>query len=208
MNIQFQVNQKKNDRFFDKISSLKPLMQELSLMGQSAVQKNIENNTPPPNAPLTKEVKQGSNTLKDNGRLRASITARHTESDATIGTNVAHARVHNPEDGRTETVIKPKKAKFLTIPASPKTRTFQRRYGFSAREVIEGLKNDGWIVYRPYKKGTRQRANVIMAKKPEGKAVCVFILKTSVTVPARPFMFLPDDVIAKMETRVVDYYES
>ena len=208
MQIKINYSGQKRQTFFNKIANTKPLMRELSLMGLSAIQKNIENGIKPDNAPLTKEVKQGANTLRDTGKLRASLTARHTETEAAVGTNVPYARVHNPADGRTETVIRPKKATYLCLPASPATRTLYRRYGFAARDVITGLQSNGVAVFRPYKRGTTERANIILMQKKGKKAEVIFILKKSITVPARPFMFLPDNVINTMLSRVEDYYAS
>lgn len=208
MQIKIDCSEKKRQTFFNKIANTKPLMRELSLMGLSAIQKNIENGIKPDNAPLTKAVKQGNNTLRDTGRLRSSLTARHTATEAAVGTNVPYARIHNPEDGRTKTVIRPKKATYLCLPASPTTRTLYRRYGFSARDVITGLQSNGVAVFRPYKRGTTERANIILMQKKGKKAEVIFILKKSITVPARPFMFLPDNVINTMLSRVEDYYAS
>lgn len=200
MKIELKIDSKENTKFFNRIGNFEPLMKELSLMGVSAVQKNIEQGIKPDNAPLTKDVKQGSNTLRDTGRLRASITADHDATTAIVGTNVKYARLQN-EGG----VIRPKKAKALCIPASPKTRTFQRRYGFSAKAVLDGLRGDGWSVYQPLNKSGR-RGNVIMAQKGKNKKpIAVFILRKSVTIPARPFMFLPESEIKKMQNRVDTY---
>lgn len=208
MKIKIDIEEFVNNKFKNSTVNRAPLMKDLSLMALSAIQKNIESGIGPDNRPLTKEVKRGDKTLRDSGKLRASLTARHTESEAAVGTNVPYARVHNPENGQTETVISAKNGKSLAIPASAKTRTLQRKYGFSAREVIAGLQAKKYSVYRPYKKGTRVRSNVIMAKKKGEAAFAVFILKKSVKIPARPFMFLSDAVIAALEKRVSDYYEA
>lgn len=208
MNLKIEFEDKKNFSFLKRAESMKPLMQELSLMGLSAIQKNIESNIKPENAPLTKDVKQGANTLKDIGTLRRSLTARSSETEAVIGTNVPYARVHNPEDGRSETVIKPKSGRFLCLPAGKYTRTLFSQYGWSAKEVIEGLKNKGIAVYRPYRKGTSVRGNVIMMKEKGKDAIPIFILKKSVKIPARPFMFLPENVIAAMQSRAEAYFNA
>lgn len=209
MHIQLKLEE--SAQGFVHIASAKPLMRELSLMALSAVQKNIESGITPAAAALTQEVKKGSNTLRDTGRLRASLTARHTERAAVVGTNVPYAPVHNPEDGRSETVIRAKNGKSLAIPASARVRTFQRRYGFSARAVIEGLKKDNYLVFRPLKNG--KQGNVIFAQKKtisrktmRGATIPLFILKKSVTIPARPFLFLPDAVLEAMLDRVGAYY--
>lgn len=208
MQVKIEIEERVKKSFFNKIANRKPLMKEISLMALSAIQKNIESGIKPDNAPLTKIVKQGNNTLRDTGKLRSSLTARHSEIEAAVGTNVPYAHIHNPEDGRTATVIRPKGAKFLCLPASAYTRTLYRTYGWSAAEVIAGLQRSGCAVYRPYKKGTRVRANVIMAKKKGENAFALFILKKSITVPARPFMFLPNDVMAAIEKRIGAYYEA
>lgn len=208
MQIKIDCSEKKRQTFFNKIANTKSLMRELSLMGLSAIQKNIENGIKPKNVPLTKEVKQGVNTLRDTGRLRSSLTARHTATEAAVGTNVPYARIHNPEDGRTKTVIRPKNTKFLCLPASFETRKLLRKNGWSVRGVISGLEKEGVAVYRPYKRGSKFRANVIMAKKKGENAFALFILKKSITIPARPFMFLPNDVMAAIEKRIGEYYEA
>ena len=208
MQVQVEIEERVKKSFFNKIANRKPLMKEISLMALSAIQKNIESGIKPDNAPLTKAVKQGNNTLRDTGKLRSSLTARSTETEAAVGTNVPYAHIHNPEDGRTATVIRPKGAKFLCLPASFETRQKLRQHGWSVREVIKGLEKEGFAVYRPYKKGTRVRANVIMAKKKGENAFALFILKKSITVPARPFMFLPNDVMAAIEKRIGAYYEA
>ncbi len=208
MDFQIRVEEYKNDSFFARITNAKPLMKELSLMGLSAIQKNIESNINPKNSPLTQKVKKGGNTLKDTGNLKSSLTARHTDDYAEVGTNCPYAKIHNPPDGRKETVIRPKKSKYLCIPAGPFTRTKFRQYGWSPREVISGLEADGYSVYRPYRKGTSKRANVIMAKKKGRKAEVIFILKKSITIPARPFMYLEQTVIDAMERKVKKYYST
>ena len=208
MQIKIEIEEYANKGFENRVTNRAPLMKELSLKALSAIQKNVESGIGPENKPLTKEVKRGDKTLRDSGKLRASLTARSSESEAVVGTNVPYARVHNPEDGKTETVISAKGGKSLALPASAKTRKLFRMYGWSAREVIAGLESKKYSVYRPYKKGTKVRSNVIMAKKKGEAAFAVFILKKSVKIPARPFMFLPDSVIAALERRVSDFYAS
>ncbi len=208
MDFQIRVEEYKNDSFFARITNAKTLMKEISLMGLSAIQKNITSNISPKNAPLTQKIKQGGNTLRDNDDLLGSLNARHTENSAEVGTSCPYAKIHNPTDGKKETVIRPKRAKYLCIPAGPETRTLFRKYGWSPREVISGLENRGYSVYRPYRKGTSKRANVIMAKKGNEKAEVIFILKKSITISARPFMYLEQTVIDAMEMKVKKYYSA
>ena len=208
MQVKIEFEEHIKGSFFNRLANPKPLMKELSLKALSAIQKNIEGGIKPDNAPLTKAVKQGNNTLRDSGRLRASLTARHSDTEAVVGTNVPYAHFHNPEDGRTETVIRPKNAKFLCLPAGPETRKLFRKYGWSPREVIAALEAKGFAVYRPYKRCGGERSNVIMAKEKGKEPFAVFVLKKSIKIPVRPFMFLPDSVIAALERRVSDFYAS
>lgn len=46
----------------------------LGVWGQRAIQDQIGSNMPPPNAPVTVEIKGSSRTLVDTGRMRASVT--------------------------------------------------------------------------------------------------------------------------------------
>ncbi len=206
MGFEIKIEEKKNQSLLNRIADTRPLMRRLSLMGLSAIQKNVEKNIRPQNAPLTQAVKEGNNTLRDSNILRNSLTARHTDKVAEVGTNVPYAQIHNPPDGRRKTVIKPKKAKYLCLPAGPETRKLFGQYGWSPREVIAGLEAKGASVYRPYKKGSKVRADVIMAKEKGGKPQAIFILKKQITIPARPFMFLPDRVIEAMDRKIEEYY--
>lgn len=171
-------------------------MKESSLVMLSCVQKNIERGAEPGNAPLTRAVKQGGATLRDTGALRGSLAAASDKKSATVGTKRPYAKtVHDGAEIRA-------KGKWLCLPASPYTRTLYRRYGWSAREVIDGLRSAGGDVYVPYKRGTRERAHVIMAKEGRKAPRAIFILKKSVKIPPRPFMFLTDGAMQTIK-RVV-----
>jgi hypothetical protein len=55
---------------------------------------------------------------------------------------------------------------------------------------MSGLKQAGYSVWTQSKTGT---SGVVLAKKGKrGKIRLVFILKKSITIPARPFLFLDD----------------
>lgn len=151
----------------------------------SSTQRKINGGIKPANAPLTTAVKQNSKTLRDRGQLLASITSRSDESSGVVGTNHIGAKLNH--FGGT---IRAKK-KWLWIPASSWTRAQQRRYGFSPGEVMSGLRKDGYGVWIQSKTGA---SGVVFAKKKgkRSKLRLVFILKKSVTIPARPFLFVDD----------------
>lgn len=135
------------------------------------------------NSALTQAVKGSSKPLQDRGQLLASQTYRlDGDTKAVIGYRHPGASVlHN---GAT---IRPKRAKFLTLPAGPRTRSMMRRYGFSPRACMEGMKAAGYRVW-PIIGGHGQGAGVIMAAKGKAQAFVLFRLKKSVKIPARPWL--------------------
>ncbi len=150
----------------------------------SMVQKKIHRGKFKANASLTKKIKQGSNPLSDNGGLKSSITYRLGGKNIFVGTNHKGAVINNY--GGT---IKAKKS-WLFIPASSYTRTLFRRYGWSVKEVCNGLRRDGYSLWR-------QGRVVFYRKKGKGssklKPNMLFILKKSVRIPKREFMTLTSD---------------
>lgn len=174
----------------------------------SSTQRKINAGIRPANAPLTTAVKQNSKTLRDRGQLLSSITSRSDATSAIVGTNHIGAKIH--QYGGT---IKAKK-KWLFIPASSWTRAQQRRYGFAPGEVMKGLKENGYNVWYQ----VNQNSGVVMAEKKlkryrrdsEGKkihnALVLFILKKSVKIPARPFLYVDETdhkVIGRMLSETV-----
>ena len=129
------------------------------------------------NAPLTKSAKRGSTPLMDRGRFVRRIKRRHSKDYAAVGSN-------GVQDALLQTggTITAKRAKKLLIPATPRTRTLQRRFGPSPGDTIAGLRKAGYRVWfldnaviaqRRGKKGFRRT-----------KPFVLYIRKKSVTVPA------------------------
>lgn len=169
----------------------------------SSTQRKINSGIAPANAPLTTAVKQGGKTLRDRGQLLSSITQKATDTHTVVGTNHVAARISH--FGGT---ISAKRAKMLWIPANPLTRTMQRRYGFRVRDCIEGMRRDGWNLWRPKRKDGSPK-NVMMAKKGETEFP-LFILRHSVVIPARPFLFTDEmdrKLILQMFSREVVQHE-
>jgi len=169
-----------------KSGSLEPTMRRVSKYLVSSAVRKINGNIPPENAPLTQEVKQGNKTLRDNGQLMASIAPQNGKDWAAAQTNKKQAKIL--QEGGTVTA----KGKSLAIPASYQTRLLMRKYNAQKpRELIEAMKADGYSVFRLKKEGGGS-TNILLAKKKRGEPFALFILKKSVRIPARPFLYLDE----------------
>lgn len=169
------------------------LVREICQLGVSLVQKNIVEGKWAENSPLTVAIKGNSIPLRDKGILLSSITSRFDGQAAIIYTSEKSAKILH--DGG---VIKPKSAKYLTIPAGAKTRSLMRKYGATPRSCIDGMKSAGWRVWPYFGTGTP----VICASFKDQVPICLFILKRSVTIPARPFTRLPEEYMELIKARV------
>lgn len=166
--------------------SLEPAMRRLSKYLVSSAVRKINGNIPPENAPITQEVKQGNKTLRDDGQLMASIAPQSGKDWAAAQTNKKQAKIL--QEGGTVTA----KGKSLAIPASYQTRLLMRRYNAQKpRELIEAMKADGYSVFRLKKEGGGS-TNILLAKKKRGEPFALFILKKSVKIPARPYLYLDE----------------
>ena len=162
-----------------KNGSLEPTMRRVSKYLVSSAVGKINRGVPPENAPLTQEVKQGNKTLRDNGQLMASIAPQHGKDWAAAQTNKRQAKILQ-EGGEIQG-----KGKGLWLPASAETRRLMRKY--NARkpgELIEAMKGDGYSFSRTGK--------VFCARKKGGKPFALFIIKQSVKIPSRPFLYLDE----------------
>ena len=169
-----------------KSGSLEPTMRRVSKYLVSSAVRKINGNIPPENAPLTQEVKQGNKTLRDNGQLMASIAPQNGKDWAAAQTNKKQAKIL--QEGGTITA----KGKSLAIPASYQTRLLMRKYNAQKpRELIEAMKADGYSVFRLKKEGGGN-TNILLAKKKRGEPFALFILKKSVKIPARPYLYLDE----------------
>ena len=157
------------------------LLSKIGSRVTSSIVNRINKGVLPENAPLTVAIKKsGAKPLRDRGQLISSISYKVTQDQVVVGTNRQGAATNH--FGATITA----KKKWLWIPASSKTRTLQRRYGFSAGDVMRGLKADNHSVWIQSKGGS---SGVVLAKKgKKGKVFVVFILKKSVVIPPRPFL--------------------
>lgn len=162
-----------------KKGCLEPTMRKVSKYLVSSAVRKINGNIQPENAPLTQEVKQGNKTLRDNDQLMASIAPQNGKDWAAAQTNLKYAKIQQ-EGGTIHG-----KGKGLWLPASAKTRTLMRHYNAQKpAELIQAMKQDGYSFFRTGK--------VFCAKKKKGEPFALFIIKQSVTIPARPFLHIDE----------------
>ena len=126
------------------------------------------------------------------GRLKNSLTHQETadtlEISAGGGPEVAYAAIHHY--GGT---IRPKKAKFLTIPfpgGPADQRVPLRASDFDDTFIAKG------IIFQTTGRSSRSGGEQI---EP------LFILKKSVEIPARPFMYLEESDIDYLRRSIADY---
>jgi phage gpG-like protein len=155
---------------------------------QSSADRKIKSGVPPPNAPLTAAVKGGSQTLRDSNSMARGIAPHSGALWADASTNAKQARIL--QEGGTITA---KKARALFIPAGPKTRYLMKQYGaHTPGDLIKAMKADGYDffykdkVFCAYKKGKPLKRGGTGKK---GEDFALFIVRRSVTIPARPFLY-------------------
>ena len=143
-------------------------------------------------APLsaaTRAYRGDGQPLRDTTALLNSITSEQVnDTTISVGTTKVYAPIQNNGG-----VIRPKKGKWLWIPAAG-TRQLQRRYGYSVTQVLTGLKGEGYSVYRA--------GRTVCYRKKGGKKTAskvVFYLKESVEIPARKFFYLSDEEINQLK---------
>jgi len=139
-------------------------------------------------SPATAAYRGSGRPLQDTGSLRDSITFKVIDDKTvSVGTNKPYAAIqHNGG------VINAKK-NWLWIPAAG-TRQLQRRYGYSPTDVLNGLKAEGYSIFRKgrtmcYRKKRKKRNEDGTLQNVDH---VIFFLKKSVEIPARPFFYLND----------------
>jgi len=147
----------------------KPIGQVLAMQARRSNMETFKRGVSPdgtPFIPLAHQRPSGGSglPLRDNGFLLASIQARATQNDLTVSSNLAYAGLH--QFGGT---IRPKKGKFLTIPATKEAKRYPaRRFRTPLHAVVN-------------RRGT---AGVLL----DDNDVVQYYLVKKVTVPARPFL--------------------
>lgn len=169
--------------FSDKLKGgLPEAMKEAALYMRSSTNKKINKGIAPENSSLTKTLKKGDKTLRDTNLMATSITPHSGELWASAGTKAKQAKILQSGG-----VIRPKKAKALWIPFSVKTKELMRKYGKEKPSgLIEAMKNDGYSFF------FTSSAKVFMAQKGKGKPFALFLVRSSIKIPARPFLYFDE----------------
>lgn len=182
-------------RFIEKIGKDRKLMGRIAgVMESSAVRKiNRGVSAWDKLAPVTVAVKGNDKPLQDRGQLMGSINHKYDDENALVGSNVRQAAIQ-----QTGGTIKPKDAQKLAFPAGKEARKLQRRKGFTVRKALEKLKNEGWKIW--FTEGA------IMGRKgKDQKGKVLFVRKSKVEIPPRPYLFLDDDdfqdIASEIDTR-------
>ena len=115
-----------------------------------------------------------------------SIAPHHGKTWAAASTNLSYARIN--QEGGTITA----KGKALAIPASFQTKQLMRKYNAQKpHELIESMKADGYSVFK-LRNANGKSTNIILAKKGRGKPFALFVIKRSVKIPSRPFLYIDE----------------
>lgn len=150
----------------------------------SSTQRKINSMTTPANAPLTATLKgaeKSAKPLRDTGALQASITSRVDGHSVHVGTSRTGARINNFGG-----VIRPRKGKWLLIPATRQIRKELESFGGSPARLLESRRKSAYIMWR---------GHMVWAVE-KGRWTRLFILRKSVVIPARPFLYIDDTDMA------------
>lgn len=122
--------------------------------------------------------------LRDTGILMASVTAKASRTELVVGTNLAHAGVH--QWGAT---IRPTKAKFLSIPM-----TKEAKYAGSPRRFPREL----------HPRINRRGTGGVLIEINGDVEIVQYVLTKQVVVPARPFLGFSREFLGQAEQILCD----
>lgn len=155
-------------------------IQKVGIMAADTIRDHIQDSDFQPLSGATVEYRGQGDPLKDTGSLRDSITAELINgTTVSVGTNKLYAPIQN--NGGVITARK----NWLFIPASG-TRQLERRYGRKPGDVLTGLRNEDYWVYRV------GRTVCYRKKSKRAKPHVAYYLKKSVEIPKREFFYLTD----------------
>jgi phage gpG-like protein len=166
-------------------------LEKAGITAAEILRKHIyEGNGFTPLSRATTDYRGNGRPLLDTGSLRDSITSELKGNDSiSVGTTKLYAPIQN--NGGTITA----KKNWLFIPAKG-TRQLERRYGPKPKDVLDGLRNGGYRVFRIGR-------TVCYRKKDKDSATRVaYYLRKTVTIPARKFWYLSDDEMRQIEREI------
>jgi phage gpG-like protein len=126
---------------------------------------------------ITPKSKESGTTLVKSAKLVNSITFATTANQVIVGTNLKYARILH-EGG----LIRPRNAKFLAIPLTPAA-----------------------AVRRPREWDNTYISKGIIYRKGLNTSEALYALKKQVTIPARPYLVIPEHTKATIEKLIVAY---
>ena len=145
----------------------------VSVVAAGAVKKGMTDGVSPDGTPFRPlgwpRPSGGTKPLLDTGVLRASVSAEADGSGITLRANAPGARLHQ-EGG----VIVPRRAKALTVPLTREAARAGGARNFPRKLFAIGKKEGG--------KGA------LAERTPRGGLILHYLLRRSVTVPARPYL--------------------
>ena len=175
-----------------KINNSAKLKQTGTMAAETMRKHLYEGNGFDPISQTTRDYRGEGKPLQDTGALRDSITAELVNSSTvSVGTNKVYAPIHN--NGGTITA----KKEWLWIPG-PRMRSYQRRYGYGVKDVLDGLRSEDFFVYRA------GRTIQYREKSKEAVPHIAFYLKKSVEIPKREFFYLTDRELQQIVDEVYD----
>jgi len=136
----------------------------------------------------------GTKALQDTGRLVQSWLAATPRVDGltvTIQSNVAYARLHN--EGGT---IKPKTAKHLALPLSQKAALGAKRIG--VRAYVDSVAKK--VGKKPFVLTSKAGNKFLVVGNRAGGLDFLFLLKKSVTIPARRYAGMGDKDLRRLRS--------
>lgn len=205
-----------------RLADLSPAMEVVGMNLQRRVARRFQSGSDWPQS--IRAQREGGRTMLLSNRLRNSIGTLGdegvfdvTKMSVTLGTNTVYARLMQ-EGG----IVRPKTAKFLAIPVNRKARR--------ASATVATIRDIPNLVWLPSKAGDtggvlgkkiggdieKYKGDVRAVRHGEGKRAGTgksvkgffepwFVLKKSVTIPARPFLYIEDGDIPMIE-RVIRRY--
>jgi phage gpG-like protein len=123
--------------------------------------------------------------LLDTGLMRAALSASHTEDELVLRAGSKQARLMH--FGGT---VRPVTAKALAIPLTPRAKRTPPRQWPAGKLFLLRTKTGAFLAEKTGKKGD--------------KNILHFVLKASVTVPARPFVGFSGETRRRIERIVLD----
>lgn len=147
-----------------------PAMQSMARVLKTGAQLRFRSERAPDGTgwePSRRAKEEGGQTLSLTRRLRNSITAAHSATEASVGTNVVYAAIHQFGG-----VIRAKKGPFLAIPVTPAARSAGSPRNMPGLHVWQTL-----------------QGQFVMG---DDKGTVHYLLRRQVTMPARPFLGASD----------------